>query len=204
MEESSGATVAVPVASSDCPQSVLCRRDMGDVMGPRQQVTRDWENSNGLPGKFPALPFLLNHSDKEALSFLQQHRAGFALKVVMERKQHCVEMSAAKLEVQQSRSETGVYFFPPEQESKNTVKESLQGQEVSMRRSCCFPYTCTMGCTMLSKASLLNRGCDACGKPKPSAEGKFKLPCLPGSITQPKPSAPHSIGTRNRSFIREA
>lgn len=74
MEESSGATVAVPVASSDCPQSALCRQDVGDVMGQgaQLQVTRDWENSNELPGKFPALTFLLNHRDKEVLSLLQQ------------------------------------------------------------------------------------------------------------------------------------
>lgn len=112
MEESNSATAAVPVASSDCLHSAPCSRDVGDVMGqgPRQQATKDRENSNGLPGKFPALPFLLNHSDKEALSLLHQDRAGFALKVVMERKQRCVELSAAKSEVWHSGAETGVYF----------------------------------------------------------------------------------------------
>lgn len=46
----------------------------GDVMGQgaQLQVTRNWENSNELPGKFPALTFLLNHRDKEVLSLLQQ------------------------------------------------------------------------------------------------------------------------------------
>lgn len=36
----------------------------------------------------------------------------------MERKQHCMEMSAAKLEVQQSGSETGVHFSLQDRRAK--------------------------------------------------------------------------------------
>lgn len=130
MEESSSAAAAVPVASSDCLHSAPCSRDVGDVMGqgPRQQATKDRENSNGLPGKFPALPFLLNHSDKEALSLLHQHRAGFALKVVMERKQRCVELSAAKSEVWHSGAETGVYFSLWDRRSKTLWKSLCRAE----------------------------------------------------------------------------
>lgn len=133
MEESNSATAAVPVASSDCLHSAPCSWDVGDVgdvmgQGPRQQATKDQKNSNGLPGKFPALPFLLNHSDKEALSLLHQDRAGFALKVVMERKQRCVELSAAKSEVWHSGAETGVYFSLWDRRAKTLWKSLCRAE----------------------------------------------------------------------------